>query len=160
MKSKKKEPKIKDIHPKDIPEFSSYAEEAEFWDTHSVAAYWDELEPAKITVPEDGINHLYRIAEGLTVPFEVYEKNPEKYRELSAYLKSKNKKFSGDEAQKDVTFTLRIPSSLKATIMEMAEFNNISPTSLARMWLTKMARAERPSYIAERTEFNYDPHGE
>jgi hypothetical protein len=31
-----------------IPEFSSIQEEAEWWDTHSIVDYLDELEPVKI----------------------------------------------------------------------------------------------------------------
>ena len=37
-----KHPPIKDT----IPEFATREEEAEFWDTHDFADYWDELEPA------------------------------------------------------------------------------------------------------------------
>lgn len=36
-----------------LPELSSYEEMAEFWDTHSVADYWDQTEPAEIEVSED-----------------------------------------------------------------------------------------------------------
>ncbi len=31
-----------------IPEFASRAEEAEFWDTHDVTDYWDELKPVDV----------------------------------------------------------------------------------------------------------------
>ena len=31
-----------------IPKFNSYAEEAEWWDTHSVSDYWDEFTPVKL----------------------------------------------------------------------------------------------------------------
>lgn len=31
-----------------IPNFKSYKEEAEFWDTHSLADYWDEWEDVDI----------------------------------------------------------------------------------------------------------------
>ena len=31
-----------------IPTFRNRAEEAEFWDTHSFADYWDEFEPVKV----------------------------------------------------------------------------------------------------------------
>lgn len=31
-----------------IPEFATREEEAEFWDTHSFADYWDELKPTKV----------------------------------------------------------------------------------------------------------------
>lgn len=30
-----------------IPKFKSLEEESEFWDTHSFADYWDELEPVE-----------------------------------------------------------------------------------------------------------------
>ncbi len=29
-----------------IPQFATYEEEAEFWDTHDVTEFWDELQPA------------------------------------------------------------------------------------------------------------------
>ncbi len=31
-----------------IPEFKTIEEEAEFWDTHSLADYWDTFEPATL----------------------------------------------------------------------------------------------------------------
>ena len=36
-----------------IPEFKSYKEEADFWNTHSFADYWDELENVDIVVELD-----------------------------------------------------------------------------------------------------------
>ena len=33
-----------------IPEFKTIEEEAEFWDTHDLADYWDELKPVKAPV--------------------------------------------------------------------------------------------------------------
>ena len=33
-----------------IPEFSSYEEMADFWDTHSLAGYWDQTEPAEFEI--------------------------------------------------------------------------------------------------------------
>ena len=33
-----------------IPQFATREEEAEFWDTHDFADYWDELEPANVVV--------------------------------------------------------------------------------------------------------------
>jgi predicted HicB family RNase H-like nuclease len=35
-------------HKNRIPEFKSIEEEAAFWDTHSFADYWDELEPVTL----------------------------------------------------------------------------------------------------------------
>ena len=35
---------------KKIPTLSSYNEVAEFWDTHSLADYWQETEPAKFEI--------------------------------------------------------------------------------------------------------------
>lgn len=31
-----------------IPEFKSIEEEAEFWDTHDLADYWDEFKPVEV----------------------------------------------------------------------------------------------------------------
>ena len=38
---------------KQIPAFNSYEEMAEFWDTHSLADYWDQTEPATFDVVPD-----------------------------------------------------------------------------------------------------------
>ena len=46
-----------------IPEFASREEEAEFWDTHDIADYWDELEPVEVKFSKK-INH------GVIVTFE------------------------------------------------------------------------------------------
>jgi hypothetical protein len=35
-----------------IPEFKSYEEMGEFWDTHSLADYWDQTEPAEFEISE------------------------------------------------------------------------------------------------------------
>jgi predicted DNA binding CopG/RHH family protein len=37
---------------KPIPEFKSYEEMGEFWDTHSLADYWDQTEPAEFEISE------------------------------------------------------------------------------------------------------------
>jgi len=36
------------VERKELPRFPSAEEEAEFWETHSVADYWDQMEPAKV----------------------------------------------------------------------------------------------------------------
>ena len=36
------------MREKTIPEFNSEQEMAEFWDTHSVADYWYQLEPEEV----------------------------------------------------------------------------------------------------------------
>lgn len=38
---------------KQIPEMKSYTEAAEFWDTHSLADYWDQTEPAEFEISPD-----------------------------------------------------------------------------------------------------------
>lgn len=35
-----------------IPQFGSYEDMAEFWDTHSLADYWEQTEPAEIEISE------------------------------------------------------------------------------------------------------------
>ncbi len=37
-----------------IPVFKNYEEMGEFWDTHSLADYWDQTEPAKFKIPKTG----------------------------------------------------------------------------------------------------------
>ncbi len=36
-----------------IPEMESYEQIAEFWDTHSLADYWDQTEPAEFEIAPD-----------------------------------------------------------------------------------------------------------
>ncbi len=43
-----------------IPEFKSREEEAEFWDTHSFADYWDEFKPVEVQFAKN-------LSEGLTI---------------------------------------------------------------------------------------------
>jgi hypothetical protein len=38
---------------KQIPKMTSYEEMAEFWDTHSLADYWDQTEPAEFEISPD-----------------------------------------------------------------------------------------------------------
>jgi predicted DNA binding CopG/RHH family protein len=46
-----------------IPRFKTVQEEAEFWDTHSFADYWQELEPVEV-------RFVKPLARGLTVRFD------------------------------------------------------------------------------------------
>ncbi len=46
-----------------IPEFASREEEAEFWDTHDITDFWDELKPVKVKFSD-------RIDHGVIVVFE------------------------------------------------------------------------------------------
>ena len=39
-----------------IPKFASREEEAEFWDTHDITDFWDELKPVKVRF-SDRIDH-------------------------------------------------------------------------------------------------------
>lgn len=38
---------------KKIPEMQSYEQIAEFWDTHSLADYWEQTEPAEFEISPD-----------------------------------------------------------------------------------------------------------
>ena len=42
---------------KSIPALNSYEEIAEFWDTHSLADYWNETEPAEFEISEQVDQH-------------------------------------------------------------------------------------------------------
>jgi hypothetical protein len=44
-------------HPTRIPEFKSRAEAAEFWDTHDITDYWDELEHVD-SPPATSVTHI------------------------------------------------------------------------------------------------------
>ncbi len=68
---------------KRIPEFSSHEEMGEFWDTHSLADYWDQTEPAEFTISEqvrrryvvridgDLLNRVQRVAQVRGVSTEI-----------------------------------------------------------------------------------------
>jgi len=60
-----------------IPEFTTYEEEAEWWDTHDITDYLDELKPVKVRVAKDLI-HI------LQIPFDSKD-----MRVLSARAKEK-----------------------------------------------------------------------
>jgi hypothetical protein len=52
------------MRPKEpIPEFKSRQEEAEFWDTHDLADYWDEWKPVSVRFAEN-------LSDGITVRFD------------------------------------------------------------------------------------------
>ncbi|HLB51350.1 hypothetical protein A3F07_04430 [candidate division WWE3 bacterium RIFCSPHIGHO2_12_FULL_38_15] len=44
----KKPLKLINVRPFEIPDFSSFQEEADFWDTHSIAGYINEFEEVKL----------------------------------------------------------------------------------------------------------------
>ena len=43
-----------------IPEFKTTQEEAEFWDTHSFADYWDEMRPVKVHFAKP-LEHVFTV---------------------------------------------------------------------------------------------------
>lgn len=43
---------------KRIPEFNSYEEMAEFWDSHSLADYWEQTEPAEFEISDRARRHF------------------------------------------------------------------------------------------------------
>ena len=45
-----------------IPDFASREEEADFYDTHSLSEFWDELEPVKVKFAKN-------LSKGITVRF-------------------------------------------------------------------------------------------
>jgi hypothetical protein len=60
-----------------IPEFSSREEEAEFWDTHSLADYWDDFKPAQAHFAKD-------LSEGITIRLD-----PETLKKVRVLAKEK-----------------------------------------------------------------------
>ncbi len=46
---------------KHLPAFNSYADMATFWDTHSLADYWDQTEPATFEVAPE-VQRRYVVA--------------------------------------------------------------------------------------------------
>ncbi len=55
-----------------IPEFANREEEAEFWDTHDIADYWDELKPVKVKFSES-IDHAVIVSFDLDTFNELLE---------------------------------------------------------------------------------------
>ena len=55
-----------------IPEFASREEEAEFWDTHDITDYWDELKPVKVKFSES-IDHAVIVSFDLDTFKELLE---------------------------------------------------------------------------------------
>ena len=47
-------------HKAPIPEFASREEEAEFWDTHDLADYWDDFKPVRVRFAKN-------LSQGITV---------------------------------------------------------------------------------------------
>ena len=60
-----------------IPEFASREEEAEWWDTHDITDYLDELKPVKVRFAKN-------LSEGITVRFD-----PATMRQLRSEAKEK-----------------------------------------------------------------------
>jgi hypothetical protein len=60
-----------------IPEFASREEEAEFWDTHSLADYWDEFKPVRVRFAKN-------LSEGITIRLD-----PETLRQVRVLAKEK-----------------------------------------------------------------------
>ena len=60
-----------------IPEFRSRQEEADWWDTHDITDYLDELRPVKVRFAKN-------LSEGITVRFD-----PQTLRALRAEAKKK-----------------------------------------------------------------------
>lgn len=43
----------KNKHLPPIPDFATREEMAQFWDTHDIADYWDQLQPIRVRVPKN-----------------------------------------------------------------------------------------------------------
>ncbi len=69
--------KIKRNTKKRIPEFKSREEEAKFWDTHSLADYWEEAEPVRVRFAKN-------LSQGITIRFD-----PESLLELRQHARRK-----------------------------------------------------------------------
>ena len=62
----KSSPKTKDkgTRASKIPVFKTIREEAEFWDTHDVTDYWDELKPVKVRFAKN-------LSQGMTIRLDL-----------------------------------------------------------------------------------------
>ena len=50
--------------PRRIPKFANREEEVEFWDTHSLADYWDEFKPVRVRFSRN-------LSEGITIRLDL-----------------------------------------------------------------------------------------
>jgi hypothetical protein len=71
-----------------MPEAKSYEEMAEFWDTHSVADYWDQTEPAEFEISEPARRrYMVPIDRDLLSRVQRHSAGSRsEHRKLSAYL--------------------------------------------------------------------------
>jgi CopG antitoxin of type II toxin-antitoxin system len=63
MTQRKTKTKVNPKGKHHIPEFASRAEEAEFWDSHSMADYWDDLKPVRLRFAKN-------LSQGITIRFD------------------------------------------------------------------------------------------
>ena len=60
MTQRREKTKVRPKAKQRIPEFSSRAQEAKFWDSHSMAGYWDGLKPVQV-------RHAKNLSDGITI---------------------------------------------------------------------------------------------
>ena len=63
MSPRKEKTKVNPKGKPRIPKFASRAEEAKFWDSHSMADYWDELKPVRVRFAKN-------LSQGITIRFD------------------------------------------------------------------------------------------
>jgi CopG antitoxin of type II toxin-antitoxin system len=63
MSRRKEKTKVNPKGKPRIPKFAGRAEEATFWDTHSMADYWDELKPVRVRFAKN-------LSQGITIRFD------------------------------------------------------------------------------------------
>lgn len=72
---------------KKIPRFGSAREEAEFWETHDFADYWDDTEEVKMTVARKLVDRVRAKARKRLISLRLAEWQIEKAKKIAAKRK-------------------------------------------------------------------------
>ena len=99
-----------------IPKFANRQEMAEWWDTHDVTDYLDELEPVELRFADDFKSE---------------------YRETKPHLEVSRR------PQKSLT--IRFPIDVIAELRQRATRKGIGATTLARMWILEHLENKKTS---------------
>jgi antitoxin component of RelBE/YafQ-DinJ toxin-antitoxin module len=131
-------------HKSSISKASSYEEIVEFWDTHSLSEYWDQLEPVEFEIDIQGEIIQYGIDDKLAKKISVIAKQ----RGIS--IETLINLWLQDELQRDQTKPSEyefdeliekkyyaIDHELSDKIRAIAKQWNVSATPLVNLWLQR-----------------------
>ncbi|MDQ1317387.1 MAG: hypothetical protein QG588_1039 [Candidatus Poribacteria bacterium] len=133
-----------------ISKASSYEEIAEFWDTHDLSDYWDQLEPVEFEVDIQSVIIQYGIDEKLSKIISVVAKQHGISVEVLLNI------WIQDELQRDQTKPFEsefgeliekryyaIDHDLSDKVRAIAKQWDVSATSLVNLWLMRKIQREQ-----------------